>query len=203
MLIIDSHLILNQKCHFVVIVCLWKVCPIIVLLNRLTVFLIYATFFVWPSWQHIRSKLQSVTSVPLSLTTAALALFSTPSLPFFPTLFYCTSLLLFHNLSHSCIQMWLKIYIYIYIVFFFVAKCYLLNISRQCKMNTWIVGEKKKKKLKWRLSGGVSQRHEAEQMGGMRLYADCIMAPQSWGGNVKINMICPPLIFKRIKAHVQ
>lgn len=36
MLIIDFHLILNQKCHLVVIACLWRICPIIyVLLNRL------------------------------------------------------------------------------------------------------------------------------------------------------------------------
>lgn len=151
------------------------------------------------SCQHKRSKLHNVASVPLCLTTAALALLSTPSLSFLPTLFECISFLINFptpkSLSLVCRYK-------IFIVFFFVAKCYLLCLSRQWKMNTWIVGEKKEK-LEWRLSGGVTQRHKAEQMGGPRLYADCIMGPRSWGGNVKINMICPPLIFKRIKTHVQ
>lgn len=50
---------------------------------------------MWQSWpielSTQLSKLCSVMSVPLCLTTAALALFSTPSLSFLPTLFYCTS----------------------------------------------------------------------------------------------------------------
>lgn len=124
------------------------------------------------------------TTVAEQDNTAALPPFSTPWLSFLLTLFHCASSTLFHNPSQSVLYVDLKTKqnSNVFKMCFFKKKnlCCIFNGNEKWIHEMW----EKRKKLKSGLSGVVSQRLRAEQMGRLRLCAECIMRPRSWGGNV-------------------
>lgn len=164
MLRIDFHLILNQKCHLVVNVCLWIFfffqykCP-----AEQAAWLWFRSthFFLWQDanpcdqfgqlscqavWCRNKCiKLPQVKSVSLSLNSSTLPpslCFSTVTLLLLPTIFYCPFLVAFsqpqsvHKIHTFCCKN----------VF-----CCIFHVKSKT-MNTWIVAEREKPEVqaKWR-----------------------------------------------------